>query len=137
MSRWEETHKHFAKDIYARTPRRTLTLENDMFNTFMYKMKVMAIAREVGSRLIATNFIKKYTITTSEILLYFIDFQLGLETALDQGRRETAALQLTDEQTWKNFGNKPRTHVINAVLGNSRLRAHVSMFFLKISCKMS
>ena len=49
----------------------------------MYKMKVMAIAREVGSRLIATIFIRKYNIITSEILLYFIEFQLGLQTALD------------------------------------------------------
>ena len=100
-----------------------------MFNTFMYKMKVMAIAREVGSRLLATIFIKKYNIITSEILLYFIELQLGLETALDQGRRETAPMELTDEQTWKNFGNKPKIHVINQVLGNSRLRAHVSMIF--------
>lgn len=100
-----------------------------MFNTFMYKMKVMAIAREVGSRLLATIFIKKYNIITSEILLYFIELQLGLETALDQGRRETAPMELTDEQTWKNFGNKPKIHVINQVLGNSRLRAHVRVIF--------
>ena len=64
LCRWEETHKHFAKDIYARTLRRTLTLESDMFTTLMYKMKVMAVARQVCGGCVASIFIKNFILIT-------------------------------------------------------------------------
>lgn len=44
-------------------------------------------------------------------------------------------MQLADRETWKNFGNKPKTRVINAVFEVSRLRTHVSPNLRKFCMK--
>lgn len=45
--RFEETHKHFAKIPYELTPKRTLTLDADLFKAYEYIEKVNFACREV------------------------------------------------------------------------------------------
>lgn len=40
-------HKHFCKDIYPMTQRRTLTLEKDMVNALQYRFLVKKVAEKV------------------------------------------------------------------------------------------
>jgi hypothetical protein len=61
--RWEETHLHFAKDIYDRTPKRTDTLDRDLFRAFVYTMKLMYICEQV--RRVCRKFL-------CEILMHFV-----------------------------------------------------------------
>ena len=46
-TRYEEMHKHFCKDIYPMTQRRTLTLEKDMVNALQYRFLVKKVAEKV------------------------------------------------------------------------------------------
>jgi hypothetical protein len=48
--RYEETHHHFAKIVWHLTPKRTSTLQADLFTAFQYIEKVKFICREVGGR---------------------------------------------------------------------------------------
>jgi hypothetical protein len=45
--RWEETHLHFAKKIYERTPKRMDTLDYDLFIAFVYREKVNYVCEKV------------------------------------------------------------------------------------------
>ena len=51
MWRFEETHKQFAKEPYQLTPKRTDTLNADLFKAFEYTEKPLFICRE-ASRLL-------------------------------------------------------------------------------------
>ena len=106
---WEETHKHFAKDIYRATPRRTLTLENDMFNALIYRNKVHAVARQVHHpiRFFVQNF--------SEIS----HGKFGIAAPFEGESRNGPNLEIHHSLAWRNFGKKKqqRSTVAEACAG--------------------
>ena len=94
LLRWEETHKHFAKDIYRATPRRTATLEHDMFNALVYRNKVYAVARQVRAS------IRNFFQNSPE----FSHGQFGIAAPFEGESRKSPNLEIPSNLAWRNFG---------------------------------